>query len=215
MPMPRLPILAATILLIAGCGHPAALPDAPSDAALSAQGKEKIARAVKGILRRAYDLKDRDQDDVLSAGELGRTKPGGLGFAELDKNKDGKLTFAEFAPAATVATIVGAWRDQLTAAFGGADANSDKKLTAEEWVRRWPMPFNEADRNDNGKVTFPEFENTAVEYSQDQPPSTNPLPLIKPGKPPAPPAPPPGPPAPEPPPAPAPEPPPAEVPAGA
>lgn len=198
----RLVVTLSTALILTGCGSAGApLAQAPEEG-VSIQSKAKIAKAVRSILELAFDLMDDDGDDYLSPGELGRKKVQGVDFKGLDKNGDGKLKFSEFAPAATVAAITATWRETLTTCFSTADGDGNRALEKKEWVKRWPVPFDEADEDGNGKVRYHEFENTVTEHSKMQRPSVNPLPIVKPGKPPAPPAPPPGPPEPPAPPAP-------------
>lgn len=198
----RLVCLVASALVLAGCGSSGAPLVRSPEEAVAVQSKAKIYKVVRGILELAFDLMDSDQDDQLSPGELGRKKVNGADFAGLDKNGNGKLAFSEFAPAATITAIAGTWRETMTACFTTADADGNKVLEKKEWVKKWPVPFDEADEDGNGKVRYSEFENTVTEHSKMQKPSVAPLPIVKPGKPPAPPAPPPGPPEPPAPPAP-------------
>jgi Ca2+-binding EF-hand superfamily protein len=189
-------------LLLTGCGVSGGAPTPASAESLSIQSKAKISKAVRSILELCFDLMDNDQDDFLSPGELGRKKVNGADFKGLDKSGDGKLSFSEFAPAATIAAITTQWRDTMTQSFTTADGNTDKVLEKKEWVKKWPVPFDDADEDGNGKVRYSEFESVVTEHSRMQKPSVAPLPIVKPGKPPAPPAPPPGPPEPPAPPAP-------------
>lgn len=80
-------------------------------------------------------------------------------FAGADANKDGKVSFAEYA---------GHRLKMLRAGFGELDTNHDGTLVPKEYATAWDIfvfrddqpdlaPFQELDRNGDGKVSWSEF----------------------------------------------------------
>ena len=96
--------------------------------------------------RAAFDRIDRDRDGAISLAELDAARL--EAFQQIDTNGDGRLTRTE---------IVVARGEAAAARFAELDKDKDGSVNRREFLEGGRAEFRAADANSDGKLSFEEF----------------------------------------------------------
>jgi hypothetical protein len=194
------------LAMLTGCGtHGLAGATSVNAAAVEAQSKAAVEKAVHAMFRAAFKAADKNGDKKLTIEEMPGLLPtpavpgveaapsddAKAMFAKLDANKDGHIGFREFASKDNQATALGVFRAAVGKKFAELDKNGDRVLTEDELKgTEYDIAKIDAGKK-NGKISISEFENGfAAAQSQGPDPVDPPAPpAVDPNAPPAPPAP--------------------------
>jgi hypothetical protein len=201
------------LAMLTGCGtHGLAGATSVNAAAVAAQSKAQVEKAIHAMFRASFKAADKNGDKKLTLDEMPGVLPApaipGVEapasdeakamFAKLDANKDGHVGYREFASKDNQATALAVFRSAVAKKFAELDKNKDHFLGADELKgTEFDVAKIDAGKKPDGKLTISEFENGfAAAQSQgpdpvDPPavdPNAPPAPAVDPVAPPAPPA---------------------------